>query len=167
MAYRRFRKPRKSGPMIKVNVVVMAHEGGGEYVEHMFTGYAPYKGCVWAAVKPSWSKFWMVVHADTGYAMRRAIKTADQAKVVVERMDKYWRNCSWETVLEHMAQVQRDLYYKRDEYRIRSHATPNLCWNVDKGTWVEPDQATVWSSEAQRLVDPGTLPLIVGEWELI
>ena len=56
-------------------------------------------------------------------------ETADvsgSAKVVVERMDKYWRNCSWETVLEHMAQVQRDLYYKRAEYRYRSRATPNL-----------------------------------------
>lgn len=166
MAYMRYRRPRKSGSMIKVDVVVMAHEGGGEYVEHVFTGYAPYKGCVWAAVKPSWSKFWMVVHADTGYAMRRAIKTADQAKVVVERMDKYWRNCSWETVLEHMAQVQRDLYYKRDEYRYRSRATPNLYWNTGLESWVEPDQATVWSAEQKAMVD-SILLLIPGEWEIV
>lgn len=164
---RRRHKPRKSGPMIRVPVVVMAHEVDGEFTENMFMGYSPYKGCVWAAVKPSWSKYWAVVHADSGYILRRAIRTADQAKVVVERMDKYWRNCSWETVLEHNTGIQSDLYYKREEFRFRNITAPNLYWSVELGSWVEPDQETVWSKEAKELVDPGTLPLIAGEWEIM
>ena len=158
----RFRRPRKSGPMIRVQVPVMAHEGDGYHTEHLVMGYSPYRGCVWAAVKPSWSKYWSVVHTDTGYIMRRAIKTADQAKVVVGRMDKYWRNCTWETLLEHNNQVQRDLYYTRDEYRIQNTEHPNLYWNVDTGRWVEPDEATVYSKEQKDMMN-----LTVGAWEMI
>jgi hypothetical protein len=163
--YRR-RKPRESGSMIRANVVVMRHEGNGEYIEHVFTGYTLYNGCVWAAVKPSWSKYWTVVHADTGYTLRRSIRTADKAKVVVERMEKYWANCTWETVLEHMSTVQHDLFYTRDEYRIRKN-DECLYWNTGLARWVEYDMATVWSKEQKETADTSTLPLLnIGSWEI-
>lgn len=34
MPFRRH-KPRKSGPMVRVDVVVMVHDSGGKYTEHL------------------------------------------------------------------------------------------------------------------------------------
>jgi hypothetical protein len=133
----------------------------------VFTGYTLYNGCVWAAVKPSWSKYWAVVHADTGYILRRAIRTADQARVVVERMEKYWANCTWETVLQYASKIERDLCYKRAEYRIRKNCYESLYWNTSSREWVEYGMATVWSKEQKETVDTSTLPLLdIGSWEI-
>jgi len=152
--------------MIRVDVVIMAHAGGGEYSEHLATGYTPYRGCVWAAAKPDWSNYWSVIHVDTGYILRKAIKSADQAKVVVERMDKYWRGASWETVILHQSEIQSDLYYKRDEYRIRKVGDSYLFWNLERREWVDYSAATVWSREAKEATDPDNLPMTVGEWTI-
>ena len=111
----RYRRPRKSGPMVRVEVPIMTNDGAGYHTENAVNGYSTHAGSVWAAVKPSWSKYWAIVHADTGYVVRRAILTADSAKVVAARMEKLWPGATWDTYLSSNQQIRTDLYYERRE----------------------------------------------------